>query len=68
MLDPWLESGSMPYAQVHYPFKNKERFEQSFPADYVAEYLGQVRCWFFFMHALGVMLFDDPAFLNVICT
>lgn len=68
VLDPWLESGSMPYAQVHYPFENKEKFEQSFPADYVAEYLGQVRCWFFFMHALGVMLFDSPAFTNVICT
>jgi isoleucyl-tRNA synthetase/broad specificity phosphatase PhoE len=68
VLDPWLESGSMPYAQVHYPFENKEKFENSFPADYVAEYLGQVRCWFFFMHALGVMLFDSPAFTNVICT
>jgi len=68
VLDPWLESGSMPYAQVHYPFENKAKFEQSFPADYVAEYLGQVRCWFFFMHALGVMLFDSPAFTNVICT
>ena len=68
VLDPWLESGSMPYAQVHYPFENKAKFENSFPADYVAEYLGQVRCWFFFMHALGVMLFDSPAFTNVICT
>lgn len=68
VLDPWLESGSMPYAQVHYPFENKEKFENSFPADYVAEYLGQVRAWFFFMHALGVMLFDSPAFTNVICT
>lgn len=68
VLDPWLESGSMPYAQVHYPFEHKEKFEKSFPADYVAEYLGQVRCRFFFMHALGVMLFENPAFLNVICT
>lgn len=68
VLDPRLESGSMPYAQVHYPFENKEKFENSFPADYVAEYLGQVRCWFFFMHALGVMLFDKAAFTNVICT
>lgn len=68
VLDPWLESWSMPYAQVHYPFENKEKFEKSFPADYVAEYLGQVRCRFFFMHALWVMLFDSPAFTNVVCT
>jgi isoleucyl-tRNA synthetase len=56
VLDPWLESGSMPYAQVHYPFENKEKFEASFPADYVAEYVGQVRAWFFFMHAIATML------------
>lgn len=46
----------MPYAQVHYPFENKEKFEASFPADYVSEYVGQVRAWFFFMHALATML------------
>ena len=56
VLDPWLESGSMPYAQVHYPFENKEKFEASFPADYVAEYMGQVRAWFFFMHAIATIL------------
>ncbi len=56
VLDPWLESGSMPYAQVHYPFENKEKFEASFPADYVSEYVGQVRAWFFFMHVLATML------------
>ncbi len=56
VLDPWLESGSMPYAQVHYPFENKEKFEASFPADYVAEYVWQVRAWFFFMHAISTML------------
>lgn len=56
VLDPWLESGSMPYAQVHYPFENKEKFEASFPADYVAEYVWQVRAWFFFMHAIATML------------
>ncbi len=55
VLDPWLESGSMPYAQVHYPFENKEKFEASFPADYVAEYVWQVRAWFFFMHAIATM-------------
>ncbi len=60
VLDPWLESGSMPYAQVHYPFENKEKFEASFPADYVAEYMGQVRAWFFFMHAIATM-FTMPA-------
>ena len=46
----------MPYAQVHYPFENKEKFEASFPADYVSEYVGQVRAWFFFMHALATIL------------
>lgn len=56
VLDPWLESWSMPYAQVHYPFENKEKFEKSFPADYVSEYVWQVRAWFFFMHALAGML------------
>ena len=56
VLDPWLESGSMPYAQVHYPFENKEKFEASFPADYVAEYVWQIRAWFFFMHAISTML------------
>jgi isoleucyl-tRNA synthetase len=56
VLDPWLDSWSMPYAQVHYPFENKEKFEASFPADYVAEYVGQVRAWFFFMHAISTML------------
>ena len=56
VLDPWLESGSMPYAQMHYPFENQEAFLASFPADYVAEYVGQVRAWFFFMHAIATML------------
>lgn len=56
VLDPWLDSGSMPYAQMHYPFENQEAFLASFPADYVAEYVGQVRAWFFFMHAIATML------------
>lgn len=67
VLDCWVESASMPYAQVHYPFENKEKFEQSFPADYVVEYTGQIRAWFYVMHVLGVALFGKPAFTNVIC-
>jgi len=68
VLDPWMESASMPYAQVHYPFENKEKFEASFPADYIAEYTGQIRAWFYVMHVLGTILFDKPAFTNVVCT
>jgi isoleucyl-tRNA synthetase len=67
VLDCWVESASMPYAQVHYPFENKEKFENSFPADYIVEYTGQIRAWFYVMHVLGVALFDKPAFKNVIC-
>lgn len=52
VLDPWMESASMPYAQVHYPFENKEKFEASFPADYVVEYTGQIRAWFYVMHVI----------------
>jgi isoleucyl-tRNA synthetase len=68
VLDPWLDSGSMPYAQDHYPFENKEKFEQSFPADFIGEGLGQIRAWFYVMHVLGVLLFDSIAYKNVICT
>jgi isoleucyl-tRNA synthetase len=67
VLDCWVESASMPYAQVHYPFENKEKFDNSFPADYVVEYTGQIRAWFYVMHVLWVALFDKPAFKNVIC-
>lgn len=67
VLDCWVESASMPYAQVHYPFENKEKFDNSFPADYIVEYTGQIRAWFYVMHVLGVALFDKPAFKNVIC-
>ncbi len=62
VLDCWFESGSMPYAQVHYPFENREWFESHFPADFIVEYVGQVRGWFYVMHVLGVALFDRPAF------
>lgn len=67
VLDSWMESASMPYAQVHYPFENKEKFENSFPADYIVEYTGQIRAWFYVMHVLWVALFDKPAFTNVVC-
>lgn len=67
VLDCWVESASMPYAQVHYPFENKEKFDNSFPADYIVEYTGQIRAWFYVMHVLWVALFDKPAFKNVIC-
>lgn len=67
VLDCWFESGSMPYGQMHYPFENKTVMEASFPADYIVEYTGQIRAWFYVMHVLGVILFDKPAFKNVIC-
>ena len=67
VLDSWMESASMPYAQVHYPFENKEKFDNSFPADYIVEYTGQIRAWFYVMHVLGVALFGKPAYKNVIC-
>lgn len=65
VLDVWMDSGSMPYAQVHYPFENKDKFASSFPADYIAEYVGQVRAWFYVMHVLWVALTWKPAFKNV---
>ncbi|NNE94494.1 MAG: isoleucine--tRNA ligase [Acidimicrobiales bacterium] len=67
VLDCWFESGSMPYAQLHYPFENVERFEESNPADFIVEYVAQTRGWFYTMHVLSVALFDRPAFKNVIC-
>jgi isoleucyl-tRNA synthetase len=51
-----MDSASMPYAQVHYPFENQEKMEASFPADFIAEYTGQIRAWFYVMHAIGVMV------------
>ena len=67
VLDCWFESGSMPFAQVHYPFENKEWFEQNFPADFIVEYINQTRGWFYTLHVLAGALFDQPAFENVIC-
>ncbi len=66
VLDCWLESGSMPYAERHYPFENKESFEKSFPADYISEYTGQVRAWFYVLHVLATALFDSHCFKNVV--
>lgn len=68
VLDSWLEAGSMPYAQVHYPFENKEKFERSFPGDWIVEYIAQVRAWFYVMHVLSTALFGTKSFRNVICT
>ncbi|WP_399552306.1 isoleucine--tRNA ligase, partial [uncultured Bifidobacterium sp.] len=67
VLDCWFESGSMSFAQFHYPFENKEYFEQHFPADYIVEYIGQTRGWFYLLHVMATALFDRPAFKNVIC-
>src|SRR5690554_723774 len=66
VLDVWFDSGSMPYAQVHYPFENKDWFDTHNPADFIVEYIGQTRGWFYTMHVLSTALFDRPAFKNVI--
>ncbi|WP_144711030.1 isoleucine--tRNA ligase [Curtobacterium pusillum] len=66
VFDVWFDSGSMPYAQVHYPFENREWFESHNPADFIVEYIGQTRGWFYVMHVLSTALFDRPAFKNVI--
>jgi isoleucyl-tRNA synthetase len=62
ILDVWFDSGSMPYAQVHYPFENVDWFSSHFPADFIAEYIGQTRGWFYTLHILATALFDRPAF------
>ena len=68
VLDVWMDSGSMPYAQMHYPFENNQAMESSYPADFIVEYIGQVRAWFYVMHVVWVALFDTRAFTNVITT
>jgi isoleucyl-tRNA synthetase len=68
VLDCWFESGSMPFAMHHYPFENVEKFERNFPGDFIAEYIGQVRAWFYYMHTISVGLFTDRAFNNVVVT
>ncbi len=66
LIDVWFDSGAMPYAQQHYPFENKDTFEQQFPASFIAEGVDQTRGWFFTLHALSTMLFDSVAFENII--
>ena len=68
VLDCWFESGSMPFAQLHYPFENKEKFEKNYPADFIVEYVGQVRAWFYYVHAVNTALFGECAYKNVITT
>jgi isoleucyl-tRNA synthetase len=66
LIDVWFDSGSMPYAQWHYPFENKALFEKSFPADFIAEGVDQTRGWFFTLHAIATMCFDQVAYKNVV--
>jgi isoleucyl-tRNA synthetase len=68
VLDCWFESGSMPFAQFHYPFENVEKFEKNFPGDFIVEYVGQVRAWFYYVHAVNTALFGHNAYKNVITT
>lgn len=68
VLDGWFESGSMPFAQFHYPFENKEKFEQNFPGDFIVEYIGQVRAWFYYLHVVNIGLFGKAPFKHVITT
>ena len=67
VFDVWFDSGSMPYAQVHYPFENHEWFDEHAPADFIVEYIPQTRGWFYVMHVLSTALFDRPAFIGVSC-
>ncbi|TML28761.1 MAG: isoleucine--tRNA ligase [Actinobacteria bacterium] len=66
VLDCWFESGSMPFAQVHYPFENRQWFDSHYPGDFIVEYIGQVRGWFYTMHVLATALFDRPAFRTAV--
>jgi isoleucyl-tRNA synthetase len=67
LIDVWFDSGAMPYAQWHYPFENKDRFESQFPADYICEAVDQTRGWFYSLHAISTLLVDSVAYKNVIC-
>ena len=67
VLDCWFESGSMPFAQVHYPFENREWFESHYPGDFIVEYIPQTRGWFYTLHVLATALFDRPAFRDCVC-
>ena len=66
LIDVWFDSGSMPYAQWHYPFENKEKFEQNYPANFIAEGVDQTRGWFYTLHAISTMVFDRVAYKNVV--
>ena len=68
VFDCWIESGSMPYASVHYPFAHKEVFESRYPAQYIVEYIAQTRAWFYTLHVMSVALFGKPAFENAVTT
>jgi len=67
VIDCWFDSGAMPIAQWHYPFENKEQFEQNFPADFICEAIDQTRGWFYSLHTISTLLFDRPCFKNVVC-
>ena len=66
LIDVWFDSGSMPFAQLHYPFENKELFEKTFPADFIAEGVDQTRGWFYTLHAIATLIFDRPAYRNLV--
>jgi len=68
VLDVWFESGSMPYAQDHYPFENKEKFENGFPTDFIVEHVGQLRGWFYSLHVISTILKNKPTFKNAVVT
>lgn len=68
VFDCWVESGSMPFASLHYPFENKELFERNFPGEFIAEYIAQTRGWFYTLHVLSTAIFDKPAFVNAVTT
>jgi len=67
VIDCWFDSGAMPFAQWHYPFENKDKFEQNFPADFISEAIDQTRGWFYSLHAISTLLFGQPCFRNVLC-
>ncbi len=68
VVDCWVESGCMPFAEYHYPFENKKEFESRTPGDFISEYIGQTRAWFYYLHAIGVQVFNQLAFKHVITT
>ncbi|MSU75243.1 MAG: isoleucine--tRNA ligase [Candidatus Magasanikbacteria bacterium] len=68
VIDCWVESGSVPFGPLHYPFENKEEFKSRFPGQYIAEYINQTRAWFYYMHVMAALLFDDVSFENCVTT